>query len=87
MARKEGYRSLRQTLEASKKRQELFRKECEKKNLEALEEKKEAVMKETRALIAANTGPTLACPDCKEVKQRGGGLVYHRTTTWKSKRF
>ena len=87
MARKEGYRSLRQTLEASKKRQEMFQKECDKQNLEALEQKKEAVRQATRALIAAATGPTLACPDCKEVKQRGGGLVYHRTTTCKAKHF
>ena len=86
-ARKEGYQSLRRTLEATKHRQEQFREEQERKRLQSLEQKKEEVRKETRALIAAASGPTLACPDCKEVKQRGGGLVVHRTTYCKLKKF
>ena len=94
MARKDGLRELRKTLEVTKRRREEFEKrdeeswkEQERKDIKTLNEKKENVRKETRALIAATSGSTLACPDCLEVKQRGGGLISHRTTYCKAKKF
>ena len=78
---------MKRSLELAKRRQDAYLKQKEEedklkkqKDLIILEQKKEVIRKETRLLINQNTGPTMNCPDCGELRQRGGGLVSHRTT-------
>ena len=88
-AKKKGFSSanLKHALDESKKRIEKKESQLEEEKQVVLEAKKASIREETLQMIRKETGPTMACPDCQLQKQRGGGMVTHRTLYCKNKKF
>ena len=71
-------KALKKVLEATYKKQVEIQKREKEKKLVEIQKKKDKIRDETRKLISEKTGDTMKCPDCNELKHRGGGMITHR---------